>query len=191
MIHRLVTHRLGLNIVLFGTTLFAVILPPSVSLEAAQAAQIADERRGQVANVGGDWQVVWTGRLGAEQCVLHLQQDGTKLTGTLKDLRGLSSLSGSIDEKQISFDVEFKGKYPFTTRFTGTVDAGKRDVKADNVKAGITKIEGTSQALGSGAYLGHAGEVTQPDHPWTATRIAGQTSHSPEASTTPNATAKN
>jgi hypothetical protein len=113
------------------------------------------------ADVSGKWQVSWQGRVGTEQCTLQLQQDGIKLTGTLQDQRGLSPLSGTVDDKQISFEVQFQGPRPFTTRFKGTVDSGK--------------IEGTSQAIGvggSGAYLGHAGEVVQPEHPWTAKRIA-------------------
>jgi hypothetical protein len=35
------------------------------------------------------------------------------------------------------------------------------------------KINGKSRAKnveGAGAYLGHGGEVVQPDHPWTASR---------------------
>ena len=113
------------------------------------------------ADVAGKWQVSWQGRLGTEQCTLQFQQDGTKLTGTLQDQRGLAPLSGTVDDKQVSFEVKFQGPRPFTTRFTGVVDAAK--------------IEGTSQAVGvggSGAYMGHAGEVVQPEHPWTAKRIA-------------------
>jgi hypothetical protein len=116
-------------------------------------------------DVSGTWQVSWQGRLGTEQCTLHLQQDGTKLTGTLQDVHGLSPLSGAVDGKQISFDVQFQGPRPFTTRFTGTADKA----------ADAGKIEGTSQAVGvggAGAYLGHAGEVVQPEHPWTAKRVA-------------------
>ena len=116
------------------------------------------------ADVSGKWQVSWQGRLGTEQCTLQLQQDGTRLTGTLQDQRGLSPLSGTLGDKQISFEVNFQGPRPFTTRFKGTLNA-----------AGM---EGTSQAIGvggSGAYLGHAGEVVQPEHPWTAKRIANAT----------------
>jgi len=44
-------------------------------------------------------------------------------------------------------------------RFSGTAEGGE--------------LKGTSQAVGvggPGAYLGHAGEVVQPEHPWTAKR---------------------
>jgi hypothetical protein len=114
------------------------------------------------ADVSGKWQVSWQGRLGTEQCALQLQRDSSnKLSGTLQDQRGSSSLSGMIDGKKISFEVQFQGPRPFTARFTGTVDSDR--------------IEGTSQAIGvggAGAYLGHAGEVVQPEHPWIAKRVA-------------------
>ncbi|HEY1660153.1 MAG TPA: hypothetical protein VGG14_17510 [Candidatus Sulfotelmatobacter sp.] len=101
----------------------------------------------------------WTGRLGTEKCTLELQQDAAKVKGTFQDLRGNSSLSGTINGNKLSFQVEFKGPKPFTTRFTGSIDGDK--------------ITGTSQAVGvggAGAYLGHAGEIVQPEHPWTAAR---------------------
>lgn len=113
------------------------------------------------ADVSGKWQVSWQGRLGTEQCTLQFEQAGTKLSGTFQDQRGLSPLAGTVDDKQVSFEVQFHGPRPFTTKFKGTLDSGK--------------IEGTSQAIGvggSGAYLGHGGEIVQPEHPWTAKRIA-------------------
>jgi hypothetical protein len=111
-------------------------------------------------DVTGNWKVSWQGRLGTEQCLLHLQKDSGKLTGTFQDLRGTSPISGTVDGSRISFEVHFPGPRPFTIRFSGTADGGK--------------IEGTSQAVGvsgSGAYLGHGGEVVQPEHPWTAKRV--------------------
>jgi hypothetical protein len=118
----------------------------------------------QTPDISGDWQVSWQGRLGTEECVLHFQKEGAKLTGTFDDLRGSFPVAGTVDGKQITFEVHFPGPRPFTTRFTGTVANGK--------------IEGTSQAIGvggSGAYLGHGGEVVQPEHPWTAKRAAEAT----------------
>jgi len=114
----------------------------------------------QGADVAGDWQVSWKGRLGTEQATLHLQRDGGKLTGTFQDARGVSQLSGTVDEKRVSFEVQFQGKRPYTIRFTGTAESGK--------------IEGTSEAVGVGAYLGHGGEIVQPQHPWIAKRSADQ-----------------
>lgn len=115
-------------------------------------------------NISGKWQVAWQGRLGTEQCTLQLQQDSTnQLKGTLQDLHGVSSLSGTMEGKKVVFDVTIQGLRPYTTRFAGTVEADK--------------IEGTSQAInvgGSGAFLGHGGEIVQPEHPWTAKRAANQ-----------------
>lgn len=133
----------------------------SAPFDAASSAQPAD--------VSGTWQVSWQGRLGSEPCTLHLQQDGTKLSGTFQNLHGLSLLSGKVDQKKVTFDVKFEGSHPFSTRFAGSVSDGK--------------IEGTSQAIGvggSGAYLGHAGEIVQPEHPWTATRAANEPVHAGE-----------
>jgi hypothetical protein len=140
--------------------------------------------------VAGDWQVSWQGRLGAEPFAMHLQQDGAKLTGTFQDLHGIMPLSGTVDEKKISFEVQFKGPRPFTTQFSGTVDGDK--------------IGGTSQAVGveggGGAFLGHGGEVVHPEHPWTGKRVAsqptpsGQTGSSQAGSNpspSPNSPAKN
>jgi hypothetical protein len=134
----------------------------------------------QPLDVSGDWRAAWQGRLGTEQCVVHLQMKGTKLTGTFHDLRGTSPLSGTVDANRISFDVQFPGPRPFTIRFSGTADSAK--------------ITGTSQAVGvggAGAYLGHAGEVVQPEHPWTAKRDTDQAAQSREAGSNPNPPARN
>lgn len=132
-------------------------------------------------NVAGNWQVSWTVRLGTEPCVLHLEQDGAKLTGTFKDLHGISPLTGNIDQKQLSFDVRFGGKRPFTTRFTGTANGDKMEGKSEAVNV----------SDGGGAFLGHGGEILQPDHPWTAKRAADQPSPVTQTSSTSNTTAKN
>ena len=149
--------RIGLYLVLLWTTSCLTAPSPAVG-------QVPDKpSHVQPLDVSGDWQVTWQGRLGAEQCALHLEQDGETLTGTLKTLHGVSSIAGTVDKQRIFFEVQFGDPHPFTTRFTGNADGGK--------------IEGTSQAVGiggSGAYLGHAGEIVQPDHPWSATHLANQ-----------------
>jgi hypothetical protein len=176
-----VTHRLLLAVFLLLASAVIVSIPSaggqtpdnSVSSDAAKPL-----------DVSGTWQVSWQGRLGSEQCTLQLQQDGAKLTGTLQDVHGLWSLSGAVVGKQISFDVQFQGPRPFTTRFTGTADK----------TADTAKIEGTSQAVGvggAGAYLGHAGEVVQPEHPWTAKRVANHPVQSGETRSNPNPPARN
>jgi hypothetical protein len=167
--------RFSLSLLLCCACVFAV--NPLFTVAQAEAKQTTAQTIGQAqkdpvpdkpshvppAEVAGNWQVSWQGRLGSEPVVLHLQQDGTKLTGTFQDLRGVMPLSGTIDEKKISFDVQFKGPRPFTTRFIGTADGDK--------------IEGTSQAVGvegGGAFLGHAGEIVHPEHPWTGKHVASQ-----------------
>jgi hypothetical protein len=159
---------------LFGLMLIAVSLPICL----AQANE-GGMKAAEPMNVAGKWEMSWTGRLGTEKCTLELQQDTTKVKGTFQDLRGNSSLSGTIDGNKISFEVEFKGPKPFTTRFTGNIADGK--------------ITGTSQAVGvggSGAYLGHAGEIVQPEHPWTATRAKDQPNPS-AAAKSPDSPARN
>lgn len=157
---------------------FVMILPP-VSAAQAHENSSSTSSAAKSSDVSGKWQVAWRGRLGTEQCTLQLEQASSNtLKGTLQDLRGISSLSGTIDGKKISFDVQFQGPHPFTTRFTGTVDDDK--------------IAGTSQAInvgGTGAFLGHGGEVVQPEHPWTAKRVVNQPS--PSAETSPNPPARN
>jgi len=143
--------------VFFAVTVHAMGQPRAPQTEKDAAAQKTS--RAQPADVSGDWQVSWEGRLGTAPGTLHLQQDGKKLTGTFKDLHGLSSLSGTVDENRISFDVQFQGAHPFTTRFVGNANG--------------EKIEGTSQAVNvgeGGAFLGHGGEVVNPEHPWKAKR---------------------
>lgn len=113
-------------------------------------------------HVQGRWQASWTGRLGSEPVVLILKQHGAKLTGELLRASGATQLSGTIEGKEISFLVNFRGPKPYSILFTGSV-------KGDS-------IQGTSQAQNvgtSGAYLGHGGEIVLPDHPWTATRVHG------------------
>ncbi len=160
--------------------LFAA-LSGAVSISAVVQAQSTDTRTQQGAvqdsashyspgGFTGDWQVSWQGRLGTEQCMLHLEKNSEKITGNFRSVHGLSTLSGTVNESHITFDVEFQGPRPYTIRFTG------------NLKD--CKLEGTSQAQGiggSGAYLGHAGEVVQPEHPWTAKRPTNDLSQSRES----------
>jgi hypothetical protein len=135
----------------------------------------------QLADASGDWQVSWEGRMGTEQGTLLLKQDGSKLTGTFKDLHGVSSVSGTVEGNRISFEVKFEGKYPFSTRFTGAANGGK--------------LEGKSQGInvndGGGAYLGHGGEIVHPEHPWTAIRVANQPAQSASEGTKVNPVVKN
>ena len=106
--------------------------------------------------VAGKWQVSWIGRIGTEQAVLALQQNGPDLTGTFQDLRGTSPLTGKVENNTLTFDVAFQGKKPFTIVFTGVLENGA--------------IKGSSRSKEAGGYLGHGGEIVNPERPWTATR---------------------
>src|SRR5580704_3291038 len=159
------------------------VLAVSFSSVAAQVQATASRKdpiaskSSQPVDIAGDWQVSWENRLGTQKCDLHLQQDGTKLTGTLRDVHGVSPLTVTVDDRHVSFDVQFQGAHPFTIRFSGSTENGE--------------ITGTSQAIGvggAGAYLGHGGEVVQPEHPWSAKRTPPQ---SGDASRGSNAPTKN
>jgi hypothetical protein len=112
------------------------------------------------ASVAGKWQVSWTGRIGTENAVLLLRQSGTNLSGTFRDVHGVSQVTGKIENAAVSFDVAFQGKKPFTIIFTGTLENGS--------------LKGSSKSKDAGGYLGHGGEIIQPDRPWTAKRGRGR-----------------
>jgi hypothetical protein len=160
----------------------ALMVSPLAAAQAKNISSAVDSAK--PINVSGRWQVLLEGRLGKEPGVLQLQQDGAKLTGTFQDLHGLSPLSGTVVENQASFDVQFQGQRPFTIRFTGT---------ADKAAEGI-ELKGTSQAIlpdGGAVFLGHAGEVVHPEHPWTAKRIPNQPAPSGETGSNPSPPARN
>ncbi len=174
------TRHVSASFVLFSFC--ALMVSP---LAAAQAKDYSStSNSAKPASVSGKWQVLLEGRLGKEPGVLQLQQDGSKLSGTFQDLHGLSSVSGTVAQTQVSFDVQFQGQHPFTIRFTGS---------ADNSADGI-ELKGSSQAIlpdGGKVFLGHAGEVVHPEHPWTAKRIANQPAQSGETGSNPNPPARN
>lgn len=173
--------RFGLSCILLCVAFFAV----DVTMAAGKSKTGNDEVSKKVSDAGatdvmGNWQVSWTNRGGTQQCILRLQQDGEKLIGTFQDGHGISPLSGIVDGKQISFDVQFAGPRPFTIRFSGIADAGNMD--------------GTSKAIGvdgAGAFLGHGGEIVHPEHPWTAKRLANQSTGSGGISSNPSTPTKN
>jgi hypothetical protein len=110
-------------------------------------------------SVDGKWQLSWQVRLGTTRGTLVLHQTDSKISGTFDDQRGSSQLSGSIEGTTLTFQIQFQGPRPYTIEFSGKVEGDK--------------ITGTSVAKNvgdAGAFLGHGGEVVQPQHPWTATR---------------------
>jgi hypothetical protein len=140
---------------------FLLMLASSILPAAAAGDAAVQSSAVQSPNVSGRWEVSWQARLGTDQAVVELQQSGSKLTGTFRDPHHTCPVSGTIEGKNISFEVEFQAARPYTIAFKGTLDG--------------EKISGTSQAQnvgGKGAYLGHGGEIVEPEHPWTATRPA-------------------
>jgi hypothetical protein len=136
--------------------IFLLAVATSLAVVAEDASMVS-----QPLSVAGRWQMSWQARLGTEDATIELVQNGSNLCGVFHDPRHSSSLSGTIEGKNISFDVPFPGARPYTIAFKGTVDGDK-----------ITGASTARNISGSGAYLGHGGEIVQPEHPWSAIRQA-------------------
>jgi hypothetical protein len=106
-------------------------------------------------NVSGNWQLSWQGRQGTQQGTLQLQQDGSKITGTMQGPRGSIPVSGSLDGNKISLNMQFQGRRrSVTVAFTGSVD--------NDAMNGTVKLKGGGRRFGGGG----GGQ----SHTWTATR---------------------
>jgi hypothetical protein len=111
----------------------------------------------KTAKVGGKWRIAWDVRLGTVRGILVLKQSAAEVTGTFLEYGKTYPLTGTVQGRAFDFEVPFGGPRPYTIEFTGTLDNGK--------------MTGTSQLRGGGhGFLGHAGEVDEPQRPWTATR---------------------
>lgn len=74
-------------------------------------------------NVAGTWEMSSQGRNGPMTQTLTIQQDGSKIKGTLTGPRGESPFEGTVTGNKISFTV--KRDTPngtFTLEYAGTVD---------------------------------------------------------------------
>ena len=88
---------------------------------------------------------------------LVLKQHADQVTGTFEEYGRTYSLTGSLQGQAITFDVPFTGPTPYTIEFKGTIDH--------------EKMTGTSGLKGGGqVFLGHAGEVDEPQRPWIAVK---------------------
>ena len=88
----------------------------------AMALVFAGIAAGQAAKVAGAWEMSMQGPQGPVTQTLTIQQDGNKITGTLKGMRGDSPLDGTLDGNNITFSV--KRTTPngdVTQTYTGTV----------------------------------------------------------------------
>lgn len=118
------------------------------------------------AKVAGKWRIAWDVRLGTVRGILVLKQKADNLTGTFLEYGKSYALSGSVQGRAVTLVIPFTGPYPYTIEFNGTVDGNK--------------IIGTSHSKGGGeVFLGHAGEVDEPQRPWTATRGLKNPNNSP------------
>jgi len=131
-------------------------------------AQDAAQGDSQPANVAGKWTMSWQGRDGAKQGALQLQQDGSKLTGTMDGERGSVPLTGTVNGNNISFSTQSQGRRTFTMVYSGTIDGDKM--------TGTSQPQGGQGGQGGMGGGGHHGGGQQ-NHSWTATRQAGNPSN--------------
>jgi len=77
----------------------------------------------QDANVAGSWDLSAAGRNGNTRTqTLTLQQDGTKLTGSISGRRGSSPVTGTVSGNNIDFTVTRNTRRgQFQISYTGTV----------------------------------------------------------------------
>lgn len=123
----------------------------------------------KTAKVGGKWRIAWNVRLGTVRGILLLKQSAAHVTGMFQEYGHTYPLSGSIQGRSITFVVPFTGPRPYTIEFKGTID-GDND-----------SIRGTSRlADGGQAFLGHAGEVDDPERTWTATKGLKRQNNTPD-----------
>jgi hypothetical protein len=75
------------------------------------------------AKVAGSWELTFEGPRGTRTQTLTIQQDGSKIKGTLTGQRGESPLEGSVDGNKISFTVTRETPNgTFTIEYNGTVE---------------------------------------------------------------------
>jgi type IV secretory pathway VirB2 component (pilin) len=120
-----------LSILLCGVTMvfadlsgmWMAVAEKPISATSTLLAQDNAQGSDQAANVAGTWQLSFQGRRGTMQATLTIQQNGTKVSGTLAGLgrmrNGSSPLTGNIEGSNLSFSVP-GGRMPLT--FKGTLD---------------------------------------------------------------------
>ncbi len=83
------------------------------------------------AKVAGTWEISSQGPQGTMTQTLTLQQDGAKLTGTIKGQRGDQPVEGSVDGNKVSFTAKISTpngdiSIPYTGTVTGDSMSGTR-----------------------------------------------------------------
>jgi len=115
--------------------------------------------------VGGKWRIAWDVRFGTVRGILSLKDHADEVTGTFEEYGKTYPLRGSLKGQAITFDVPFGGPVPYTIEFKGKVER--------------RRMTGTSGLKGGGhVFLGHAGEVQEPERPWIATKGMKPLNHS-------------
>jgi hypothetical protein len=115
----------------------------------------------QPVNLTGKWQFSWEARIGTESGTLRLEQADSKLTGSYQGHLVSSNLSGTIQNNNVSINLDFAGAHPFTIIFTGTVDGDKM--------AGKFSIGGSKDG-----YDSNGENARRTDYSWKATRQPDQ-----------------
>jgi hypothetical protein len=112
------------------------------------------------AELAGQWQLSWQGRIGTEQALLWLQPSGQALKGSVRSSRASARLSGAVHGAQVSFAVELPGPPPYRIVFSGSAHGNQIGGQAQ------------PQDLSGRAFAGHGGEVSAQYYSWTAVRLA-------------------
>ena len=163
--------RVGVEFVMIQPRLLLFFLLAVATLFAGDIQASSSDRRVQIRNarVGGKWKVAWNVRLGTVRGILVFKQRAAQLSGIFQEYGHRYLLSGSIQGQSITFEIPFPGPRPYTIEFKGIIDSN-----GDGMR-------GTSQLKGGGhGFLGHAGEVDEPQRPWTATKGPKRPNNSPD-----------
>lgn len=84
--------------------------------------------------LSGKWQLACSGRKGeVRQISLDIEQQGTTLTGSYTGGRRSGQLNGSVQGKQVSFELAGKRR---TASFNGTIDGN--NLKVHSAKGGVS-----------------------------------------------------
>jgi len=109
----------------------AVLLRISLTLVLCPPLGLPDQANAQgapadVPNISGDWQLTCTSRRGRErQLILHIQQEGAKLSGTASSNGRAGPISGSIQGAQVSLSGGNERAFSFGGTLSGNTMNGQ------------------------------------------------------------------
>ena len=109
---------------------------------AGVVAQNSGER--EPARIAGRWELTLESPHGAIQFALHVRQEGSKISGTAERDGKAHTLTGSVQQNQISFS--FEPRQDATLAFKGAVDGDKMTGSAEP-KGGQRQHEGEGFVL--------------------------------------------